>query len=229
MAGEALGELYERYLDEYARFAFQEVCMYRIVHDQPGDPDRIDMQRPFAYLKPRFQGVLRQEIAEIKRGHLRAFEILLDALGGRAPAIEAFDAFLTEHPFFERVAGNQQGPFRRQLQQDYVRTVRALQPLVGADDVWAEARRRWSLDGAHHRLMRWFDLMADYQCAPNAVTLTFDTTAVSFLPFDSIDYAPEALRVLRRGRSYIRLVVGADLRAAFGKREPFLRRGAIRV
>lgn len=218
MPGVTVDGLYERYLEEYRLFAVDEVCMYRLMRDQVEDVDRIAVDRPLAELKPRFYGVIRQETAELERGFRAAFGVLLDALEDETPAIDSFDGFLDRHPFYDGVEESQRGQFRQELQRTYLRAARALQPLADGDDVWSVVREQWSFDGAHHRLMRWFDVMAGPGMA-TTVSLTVDTTSVSFLPFDTVDYGDEALRVLDRGREYLRELIRAQLRTVFAERD----------
>lgn len=219
MGMEGLEELYRRYIDEMARFAFQEFSVLRVLKDQSGALDTVDVEDSIAGQKVRLRGAIRHEIATAKRGFSDELAVLLEALASEAPVEERFGDFVDQNPFYGRMDEESADAFRRELQWTYERSASALEPLVGEDDVWQWLRRHWSLDGAHHRLMRWFDTAPRYQDFADGCEMTLDTSGVTLVPMDTVDYAREAARVLDRGHDYMNRVVRADIEAAYMDRE----------
>lgn len=220
MAGRGLETVYRNYIDEFARYAFQEVDLRRLAGHQDVDIGRLDFRGSLSAQKLRFRGVIRHEIASISSGFHDEFAALADALRNDAPIVDGLDAVLAADPILGAVDTDRRDAYCRVHQRDLVRTARALDPLVGATDAWAAIRREWSLDGAQHRLLRWFDATTDHGRFADDISMTVDTTTVAWLPLDTVDYGREALRVLERGREYIARVIGTDLEAAFADRSP---------
>jgi hypothetical protein len=224
MSGPAVDELYRGYIDELARYAFHEVDVRRIVRDQGVDPTRLEVRGSMAVQKLRLRGVIRTEIASIKADFLEEFEAFFSALSAEASVVDGIDAVfetvLDADPVVDAAAPGRREAVERALQRDLVRAGRALEPLVGQTDALSAIRGRWSLDGAQHRLLRWFDATTDRSHLSEDVTMSVDTTSVAWLPRDAVDYSDEALRVLERGRDYIARVIAADLDATYAERAP---------
>jgi len=124
MDGEDVGALYRRYVDEYARFAFQEFDFLHLLKDQSATPEGFAFEAPFSRQKLRFRGVIRHEIEWIKASYAEEFEHLCDALADGAQLDAWLDDVIAHDPVYGSVARERREAFRRELRRDLLPRMR---------------------------------------------------------------------------------------------------------
>lgn len=217
MADEALVPVYDEYIAEFSRYAFQAFSPLRLADDVLDQP--IETEGPAARQKPRFRGVIRNEITSFKTAYQEQFRVLAERLPADGSGTGWHEDYLEHDPFYGDVDDPHREELREAIVADADDIVEALRPLAGVDDVWG-AVEEMPPEEATARLIRWFDRPDVLWDHVEHVRLTLDVSAVAFLPMDEIDYSREALRLLDEGRDYLEQVIEADVAAASGDDEP---------
>lgn len=212
----AVVDAVDDYIDQSARFAFQEFDVLRVVKDQVAALDDIDVEAPISELKLRYRDTIRERITDIKSQTQVQYHVLFEHTGREDRAVaDGVRASLDHDPFYPNVPEPLQDSYAEDLADYLFEVSDAMAPLLREEgDVWDVVRRTCDREEAKRRLREPFrrsEVVARYE---DDITMEEDLTDAPPLS-RHLDYAKEARRIFERGEDYIHRVIGADVDRAF--------------
>jgi hypothetical protein len=215
---EAVVELVDDYVDQHAKFAFQEFNLLRVARDQlPGDTGDAEIAGPFASKKLQYRDVIRDEIAAFRDDMQDQFRAVFAAAADDDREVEdALDEALAVDPFYPHVDDEAREAFAADLEDYLAETADAMRPLLRADgdDPWAVVTAVCERDEAEERLGSIAGHADVYEPHVDDVTIAVDFRGLDIFG-DVIDYSDEAVRIIRHGEDYLRRVIARDVERAF--------------
>ena len=214
-------DLLTGYIDEIARFAFQEFNMLRVAQDQVDDLATLDVDAPLAREKWRLRDVIRDRIAAVKRDHGQQVEVLADAARRGVPTEAAIDAHLDEllsHDVFYRATRESARPsFRDAMAGYFADAYDGYGPLFAhdADDSWTAVRDVYTAEEAEAALATPFTRAPILEDHRDAIELQLDRDDSTIL-VDDLEYTDEMIRIFDHGEDYVQKVIAADVERAYG-------------
>lgn len=213
---EAVAGLVDDYVEQHAKFAFQEFNVLRVARDQmPGDA--LDTDSPLAPGKLTYRDTIREEIGAFKRDHQEAFRTVFEAVADDDTDIEEGITAAVEHdPFYRQVDDGVRDAMRADL-ADYLTEVgEAMRPLLVAegDDAWDVVTAVCDRDEAERRLTSITHHADVYSAYIDDIVMAIDFRGLDLFG-DVVDYSDEALRIVDHGEDYLRRVIASDVDDAF--------------
>lgn len=212
----AVVDAVDDYIDQSSRFAFQEFDVLRMVKDQVGALDDLEVEAPVTQLKLQYRDLIRDRITDIKSQTQVQYHELFEHTGRENATVEdCLDDCLASDPFYPHVAETAQDAYAEDL-TGYLRSVsEAMAPLLRADGgVWDAVRATCDRQEATERLSEPFRRSRVIAAHEDAIAMV-EPIADFPLPMGPVDYTQEARRIFERGEDYIHRVIADDVRRAF--------------
>jgi hypothetical protein len=212
----AVVDAIDDYIDQSARFAFQEFDVLRVIKDQVESLEDLEFDAPVSRMKLQYRDRIRDRITEIKSQTQIQYHTLFEhTVQGDEAVADCLDECLASDPFYDNVVGGRREDYADDMRQYLVGVSDAIEPLLLEEgDVWDAVRATCEPEEAKRRLREPFrrcEVIGRYE---DDIAMLEDTTELPLLS-RPLDYTKEARRIFDHGEDYIHRIIGADVDRAF--------------